>query len=208
MRLTARARSNRRNAKHSTGPRTAAGKARVAKNAFKHGLAVPVMETSGVDARIEEMARAIAGEGANAGRMEHARRIAAAQLDIIRIQEVRQRLFDNPDARRKKINTREMLQIANLVLDWSELILAASDGAFDQNEHVIEVFRAFDELYSQMKGPPPSLDEGIGNLAPQLLRLDRYERRATSRRNRAVRAFDAYCAAQERGREGEGDAIS
>jgi hypothetical protein len=199
VRLTARARANRRNAQRSTGPRTVSGKERVARNALKHGLAVPVMETSGADAWIEEMARAITGEGADSGRLEHARRVASAQLDIVRIREARQRLFDNPEARRKKINTQEMLQSAKSVLEWSELILAAPDGAFDQNEHVIEVFRAFERLHSEMKGPPPSLEEGIGNLASQLLRLDRYERRATSRRKVAIRAFDAYCAAQEKG---------
>lgn len=93
-----------------------------------------------------------------------------------------------------------MLQSAKAVLKWSDVILAAPDGAFDQNEHAIGAFRYFEMLLSECKGPPPSLEEGIGNLAPQLLRLDRYERRAMSRRKTAMRDYDSYCIAQEGGR--------
>ena len=38
-----RQRANRANAKSSTGPKTAAGKALAAQNAFRHGLNVPVL---------------------------------------------------------------------------------------------------------------------------------------------------------------------
>jgi hypothetical protein len=38
----AKIRANRQNARRSTGPRSASGRRRVAKNALRHGLAVPV----------------------------------------------------------------------------------------------------------------------------------------------------------------------
>jgi hypothetical protein len=46
--LTARQRANRLNAQKSTGPRTGAGKARVALNALKHGLNLPVTVQPGL----------------------------------------------------------------------------------------------------------------------------------------------------------------
>lgn len=40
--------ANRANAKHSTGPRTAKGKARASRNAQWHGFAIPVAANQGM----------------------------------------------------------------------------------------------------------------------------------------------------------------
>lgn len=201
MRLSARARANRLNAKRSTGPRTAAGKARVAENAFSHGLAVPITQTPGVEARIEEMARVIAGEGAEAGRLELARRVAEAQLDLVRIQEARRRLFEDPKARHKTLSKREAVSYVQRLRRQAGRMAA---GSADELECLVAVDR-MERLFlfgDARVGDPPSLVEGLGVLAPQLLRLERYERRATSRRKAAMRAYDTYCAGQEKLMEG------
>ena len=66
MNTSARANANRRNAKKSTGPRTGAGKSRVATNAFRHGLAVPIAALPELETRVTVLARRIAGENPSA----------------------------------------------------------------------------------------------------------------------------------------------
>ena len=69
-------RANRANAKSSTGPKTAAGKARAAQNAFRHGLNVPVRSDPLLAPEIEAITRRISGPYADAETVEGARRIA------------------------------------------------------------------------------------------------------------------------------------
>ena len=86
-------RANRANAKSSTGPKTAAGKARAAQNSFRHGLNVPVRSDPLLAAEIEAMARKISGPDGDAETMEGARRIAEAQVDLTRVRDSRRQLI-------------------------------------------------------------------------------------------------------------------
>ena len=54
-----RQRANRANARSSTGPKTAGGKARAAQNAFRHGLNVSVLSDPSLAPEVEAMARRI-----------------------------------------------------------------------------------------------------------------------------------------------------
>jgi len=53
--------ANCANARSSTGPRTAAGKTRAAKNALRHGLRSPVLSDPVLMAEVESLAKEIAG---------------------------------------------------------------------------------------------------------------------------------------------------
>ena len=86
-------RANRDNAKSSTGPKTVAGKARAAQNAFRHGLNVPVRSDPLLAPEIEAMARRISGRYADDESMEGARRIAEAQFDLNRVRNRRRLLI-------------------------------------------------------------------------------------------------------------------
>ena len=135
MTSPAKIRANQRNARKSTGPRTRAGKATVARNALRHGLTVPVLSDPKLAREVVDIARVIERSvtGAEADEAGHdlACRIAEAMIDLRRV-----RLAKLP-------------------------------------------------LVSALHTDPRN-----GRMAVmQLSRLDRYEGRAFTRRNRAVRAF-------------------
>jgi hypothetical protein len=79
--------ANRRNAKRSTGPRTASGKSKSSRNALRHGLSLPLTIDGSTMAEIDELARLLAhGEIDNTTATVE---VAAAQVDLQRIQRIR-----------------------------------------------------------------------------------------------------------------------
>jgi hypothetical protein len=84
-----KAASNRRNAQRSTGPRTAAGKARSAQNARRHGLNRPAVSDPAWAESIAMLTRAIAGEGGDGECLALATCIAAAHIDVVRVRRAR-----------------------------------------------------------------------------------------------------------------------
>jgi hypothetical protein len=80
---------NRKNARNSTGPRTTAGKARAARNAFTHGLAIPVRSIPEFRKDIENLALVIARASGIETVTELSRQAAEAQLETFRIRKAR-----------------------------------------------------------------------------------------------------------------------
>src|SRR5262249_58336735 len=81
--------ANRANAARSTGPRTRAGKAAVARNALRHGLSLPVLADPALAPEVAALAEQIASPGAREAHRAAAGRIAAAQIDVLRARPAR-----------------------------------------------------------------------------------------------------------------------
>lgn len=85
--------ANRRNARHSTGAKTVAGKSRAAQNARCHGLSISILTDPARFEQIKAMAREIVGRCANSEVQELACRIVEAQVDLLRVRQARHELI-------------------------------------------------------------------------------------------------------------------
>ena len=88
----ARAEANRANAKRSTGPRTAEGKARVSKNAQRHGLSAAQPDADSVPTEVLGLAGRLCGRAAQAGFA--GLNAAECELYLVRIRMIKQRVLE------------------------------------------------------------------------------------------------------------------
>jgi hypothetical protein len=80
--------ANRTNCRRSTGPKTETGRAKSAQNARRHGLCASVFSDPILADDIERLAKEIA-RGCGPEFLDFARRIAEAEVDVLRVRRVR-----------------------------------------------------------------------------------------------------------------------
>ena len=190
-------RANRANARASTGPKTAEGRARSTRNARRHGLSLPVLADPASSQELKELAREIAGPSANAEIYELACRIAEAQIDLRRVRHARHACLasaiGDPDYESpSKLSTKSRIvrQLARI-----------------RGPVPVILQPLLTNLQTKPEGPQ-KVATILFDMARRLAAMDRYERRALSRRKFAIRAFDAGTRANQRPRVGTASATS
>jgi hypothetical protein len=173
-------RSNFANAQVSSGPRTAVGKARASQNARRHGLNLSVFSDPVLSEQVRLLAFEISGVTANDETFELARRVADAQVDVMRIRQARHDLLARSigDADYGKEEA----------LYYNAKLLLKNFGRLDP---FASLPKRLESMFRSSPQGPDKVAAILSDLTKQLTLMDRYERRALSRRKFAIRAFDA-----------------
>ena len=156
--------ANRANAAASSGPKSAAGKQRAARNALRHGLRTSIYADEGLAAEVEAMARRIGGDALPPELSGFARAVAEAQVALERVRRCRGRLLFK-------------------AMSAARVLPSTGSGSVENNQD-----------------GPRELVEFLGadfmKMVCELESLDRYQRRALSRRKTAIRKWDGVRASQ------------
>jgi hypothetical protein len=151
--------ANRRNALRSTGPRTPLGKARSRANSVRHGLLSKAMVDPALVDGAQKLAIRIAREHGQPDHCVEAHTVAEAELSILQVRAIRTGLLNMSSSR------------------------MTTGGAASERRHSREGGEAIGAAITKQS----DLASAYLRLLPMLLSLDRYEKTAALRRQRALR---------------------
>jgi hypothetical protein len=163
MTSTKKITANRANARKSTGPRTLRGKASASRNALRHGLATIQLPELEVSSRIKRIAKKIVGDNAGPAQYEQAVIIAESEIMLLNVRAA---------------------SVAIVKLHGS-----AGPTAIDPVNSIVAELGGGAKVVSEKGMPNHSFDDldATRRALPELMKLERYERRAMARRRRAIR---------------------
>ena len=193
--------ANRNNGRKSRGPRTAAGKVKASRNALRHGLSTISYDNPAVAPDIEQMAKAICAGDPDPLLFEQAVQIAETALVLRCVSAERVAVIE-----RLRKGTAIALAKGDNSMALAKATVKESELAWDELDRIRARFGIIDEfapphVYDEMERLPPQpgwkpttiaeRDEtdALCEAVPDLERLARYERRALSRRKRALERF-------------------
>ena len=153
---------------------------RASRNALRHALSLPVSSDPVLSEEVEALAREIVAADSSAEKQELARRIAEAQIDLRRVRHARYQLFSQALSDPNYESEAMLQKKSALVIRYARRFAPSTP----MPENVMKF------LDSKPEGPH-KFATIVADKTRQLLLLDRYERRALSRRKFAIRSFDA-----------------
>lgn len=193
--------ANRANAQKSRGPRTDAGKQRSSRNAARHGLSAVHRDNPKHLEQIEQMAKAICSGDPNPQLHEQAIIIAENELLLRYISAERAVLIEKwRDPLATSAKSRSALAMAKHISRQTDIAYyefsQLKAKLLKQGE---EIFTFIEARKCEPDEPPWRYEapqvrdefEAMQKAMPELERLKRYERRAWSRRKRAISMFSA-----------------
>jgi hypothetical protein len=171
--------ANRRNALKSTGPKTGSGKKRSSKNAYRHGLSLPMSDFAS-EAQIKDLSRQFAGDTSDAKILALAERAADAHLDLERIRKAKNAMLEralepgvssdkfHPELEELRHRTGWRRRTQGISVPQPELLDSTTPlpGGNEEEERWFV--------------------NGVRRILPELTRIWRYEKRAVGRRDRAI----------------------
>ena len=179
--------ANRLNARKSTGPRSRAGKRRASRNAYRHGLASSRKPDAATARKLDQLARQIVGDSKSEISLELARSAAEAEFDLARVRLVgvalinRVSAFGAIDPFSDEL-AKDMAKLERLRAELRHF-KARLSGAAPQSP--VQDF--IDSAENMPTQEPERTAEAVRRALPELVKLNRYQVRAASRRNRAIK---------------------
>jgi hypothetical protein len=170
--------ANRRNASKSTGPRSSAAKKRSSRNAYRHGLTLSLASSAAIAKRLDEFSRKIAGDSKSAIIRRHARTAAQAELDLARVRHVKVALIQRVSA----LGALDAPQVFGSLAEEMRYLKSILSG---RAPPILP--EPIDPLATMPTQEPERTAEAVRRALPELIKLNRYESRAVSRRDRAIR---------------------
>jgi hypothetical protein len=171
--------ANRFNARKSTGPRSSATKKRTSRNAYRHGLSASLPSSAAVSKWLGAFVRKIAGNSKNAIIIEHARAAALAELDLARVRQIKVALI-------QRVSALGSLQAPRVFGSLAEEMRYLKSILSGKTPPILPE-RIDDPLATMPTQEPERTAEAVRRALPELVKLIRYESRAFSRRDRAIR---------------------
>jgi hypothetical protein len=171
--------ANRKNAKKSCGPKTLAGKKRASRNSFRHGLRL----NSEAGKRIQDLAKLLSSSADDPLIEERALALAQAKHELDRLAQAKAEMI-------KRVYAQGSVDKPPKIFDE----IVEVDGCMIVTEKPGVKAPKSLRIYPRLPADEPRrTTTAFSRALPVLMDFDRYERRAVSSFQRAVRDFIRLC---------------